>query len=243
MRVPDQTEERQAWAEQLSARLDRPMSVLGVVFVLVVLGQATATSDALTAALSVAAWLLWLVFAGEYALRLYVAPRRLRFLRRTWWQLVFLAVPFLRVLRVAQMARAARAGRVVGSAVRGSRSTGRLLSSRIGWLSSVSLIVVLGSSQLLHAFSGYRRYGDALHDAAMGTVTGAPLSADGDFARLLEVVLAVYSVVVFAALAAALGAYFLDRDEPGRAGRAAPRRDGVSPQARRVSTWCRKRLE
>ncbi|GAB3646868.1 hypothetical protein GCM10028833_09640 [Glycomyces tarimensis] len=188
------------------------MSVLGVIFVLVVLGQAVAQSAALTAVLSVAAWLLWLVFAGEYALRLYVAPHRLAFLRRTWWQLIFLAVPFLRIVRVAQMARAARFGRVVSSAVRGTRSTGRLLSSRLGWLGSLSLIVILGSSQLLHAFSGYERYGDALHDAAMGTITGEPLSAGGDFARLLEVVLAAFSVVVFATLAASLGAYFLDED-------------------------------
>ncbi|GAB3232333.1 hypothetical protein GCM10027447_28060 [Glycomyces halotolerans] len=191
-------------------RLDRPMSALGIIFVLVVLGQALAQSTALTAVLSAAAWLLWLVFAGEYALRLYIAPHRLRFLRRTWWQLVFLAVPFLRILRAAQVARAARFGRVLSSAVRGSRSAGRLLSSRIGWLSSVSLIVVLGASQLLDAFSDYERYGDALHDAAMGTITGEPLTAGGDFARVLEVVLAAYSVVVFAALAASLGAYFLD---------------------------------
>ncbi|MCC3763414.1 hypothetical protein K3N28_10050 [Glycomyces sp. TRM65418] len=218
MGIPNRAAERQDWAEELSGRLDRPMSVLGVVFVLVVLGQSMASGETLTAALSIAGWLLWLVFAGEYALRLYVAPRRVTFLRRTWWQLVFLAVPFLRILRVAQLARAARAGRVVSSAVRGSRSTGQLLSSRIGWLSSVSLIVILGSSQLLHAFSGYTRYGDALHDAAMGTMTGEPLSADGDFARLLEVLLAAYSVVVFAALAASLGAYFLNSEERARGG-------------------------
>jgi voltage-gated potassium channel len=226
VRVPKQAEDRQDWAEELAGRLDRPLSVLGIVFLLVVLGQAMATGEALTAVLSVAAWLLWLVFAGEYALRLYVAPRRLRFLRRTWWQLIFLAVPFLRVLRVAQAVRAARAGSVVSSAVRGSRSTGQLLSSRIGWLSSVSLIVILGSSQLLHAFSDYPRYADALHDAAMGTITGAALGADGDFARLLEVVLAAYSVVVFAALAAALGAYFLNRGE----GDAEAVREPSSPQ-------------
>jgi voltage-gated potassium channel len=71
--------------------------------------------------------------------------------------------------------------------------------------------VILGSSQLLEAFSGYARYADALHDAAMATITGEPLSADGDFGRLLEVLLAAYSVVVFAALAASLG-YFLNRE-------------------------------
>ncbi len=51
----------------------------------------------------------------------------------------------------------------------------------------------------------------------MTTVTGTALSAEGVFARLLEVVLAVYSVVVFATLAGALGAYFLQRNEQGTA--------------------------
>ncbi|WP_026924325.1 hypothetical protein [Glycomyces arizonensis] len=216
MRLParDEAPRRQAWAEELAGRLDRPMSVLGVIFLLVVLGQSLSESTTLTVVLSVAAWLLWLVFAGEYALRLYVAPDRWAFMRRTWWQLVFLIVPFLRVLRAAQLARAARAGRVASSAVRGSRSAGQLLSGRIGWLSSVTLIVVLSSSQLLQTFAGYTRYADALHDAAMGTITGEPLGADGDVARLLEVALAAYSVVVFAALAAALGSYFLHEGEP-----------------------------
>jgi len=46
-------------------------------------------------------------------------------------------------------------------------------------------------------------------------VSGEPLSADSGVARLLDVVLAVYSVAVFATVAGALGAYFLDRNRPG----------------------------
>ncbi|WP_199431987.1 hypothetical protein [Qaidamihabitans albus] len=202
-------ERRQSWAEELSDRLDRPMSVLGVVFLLVVLGQVVATAPALVTALSVLSWLLWSVFAGEYALRLAVAPDRAAFLRRTWWQLAFLAVPFLRVLRVLWLARAARLGRVLSSAVRGSRSAGRLLSSRVGWLAAITVIVALGASQALYLTGGYPGYGDALHDAALATVSGDPLAADGGLARVLEVLLATYSMVVFASLAATFGAYFL----------------------------------
>ena len=52
-------------------------------------------------------------------------------------------------------------------------------------------------------------YAVALHDAAYATVTGEPLSADTGLARVMELVLATYSVVVFAALAGMLGAYFV----------------------------------
>ena len=210
-RAKAETERRQSWAEELADRLDRPMSVLGVLFLLVVLGQAIATRPALTGVLSVLSWLLWLVFVGEYALRLYVAPDRRSFLRRTWWQLVFLVVPFLRFLRLAGIGRLGRLGRVLSSTVRGSRSAGRLLSSRVGWLASLSAIVALAGSQLLYAFTSYPSYAAALHDAALATITGEPVAAEGPVARGIEVVLAVYSVVVFATLAASLGAYFLQQ--------------------------------
>ncbi|WP_208325855.1 hypothetical protein [Amycolatopsis arida] len=212
MSPPRETEDRQEWAEQLAGRIDRPMSVLGLLFLLVVLGQAVAEDPPLVTVLSVAGWLLWLVFVAEYALRLYVAPRRVAFLRRTWWQLAFLVVPFLRFLRLARLGRVAR---LVSSVVRGSRSAGRLLSSRLAWLASLSAIVALAASQLLYSTGGYPSYAEALHDASLATVVGEPLTAPGGLARVVEVVLAAYSVVVFATLAAALGAYFL-REEPRR---------------------------
>jgi voltage-gated potassium channel len=62
---------------------------------------------------------------------------------------------------------------------------------------------------LLYVSGSYERYGDALHAAAMSTITGNELTATDGFARLLEVVLAVYSVAVFATLAGAVGAFFL----------------------------------
>ncbi|HEV2087674.1 MAG TPA: hypothetical protein VGR21_05130 [Cryptosporangiaceae bacterium] len=192
------------------------MSVLGIVFLLVVLAQTVARDPVLEVVFSVAGWLLWAVFAGEYALRLYVAPRRGRFLRRTWWQLIFLLVPFLRFLRLARALRFVRAGGVLTSAVRGGRSAGRLLSGRVAWLGSVTVVVILATSQLLYTVGGYPTYGQALHDAALGTITGEPLSRGGTaLGQVVEVALAAYSVVVFASLAATLGAYFLSRDPGG----------------------------
>lgn len=99
--------------------------------------------------------------------------------------------------------------RVLSAAVRGSRSAGRLLSGRVAWLVVVTGVVVLAASQLLYVTGSYEHYHDALHDAALATVTGEPLSATDGFARVLEVLLAVYSVAVFATLAGALGAFFL----------------------------------
>lgn len=201
-------------AEILARRLDGPMAGLGLIFVLVVLGQVLAEDARLVSVLSVAGWVLWCVFVAELLLRAYVARDQRRFWSRNWWQLVFLAVPFLRFARVLTALRAARVGAVVGAAVRGSRSAGRVLSSRVWWLGVVTVIVALASSQLLYALGSYDSYGAALHAAALATIAGEPLRAEDGFAQVLGVVLAAYSVVVFATVAAALGAYFL-RLAPG----------------------------
>lgn len=197
-------------AERLARRLDRPMGVLGVLFLLVVLGQLLATDPPLVTVLAVVGWLLWAVFVAEFVLRAVIARDQGRFWRRNWWQVLFLVLPFLRFARVLALVRTARVGGVLSAALRGSRSAGRLLSSRIAWVAAMTAVLVLAASQLLFVLDAYDSYGQALHEAALATITGEPLSAPGLVARVLEVALAVYSVVVFATLAGALGAYFVD---------------------------------
>ncbi len=208
-RPPD---ERDAWAQGVLDRLTPAMSALGVLFLLVVLGEQLARPGSpVSAALTVAGWLLWAAFVVEFVARVVVAPDTSQFWRRNWWQLVFLVLPFLRILRLVRAVRVLRSGRVLSSAVRSSRSAHRVLSGRVGWLGAVWAITVLSSSQLLYQFSGYARYGEALHAAALATVTGETLGRADAFSQVLEVVLAVFSVVVFATLAGSLGAFFLER--------------------------------
>ncbi|MEJ7744411.1 MAG: hypothetical protein WKF73_18835 [Nocardioidaceae bacterium] len=165
--------------EGLSRRWDRPMGALGVVFLLVVLGQTLAEDPRLVAGLAVAGWVLWLIFVGESALRAWAAADQRRFWARNWWQLVFLAVPFLRFVRALSLLRFARVGSVLSAAVRGSRSANRLLSGRVAWLAVLTGVVVLATSQLLCVLRVYDSYADALHDAALATVAAEPLAAQG----------------------------------------------------------------
>lgn len=208
-------EERDRLAERIAERMDAPVAVLGIVFLLVVLVDTVVSpAGALGTVFEIASWALWAVFALEFVLRAAIAPSTARFLRRNWWQLVFLVLPFLRFARVLarlRLARIGRMGRVLSSAVRSSRTAVTTLGSRLGWLSAVTVIVILAASQLLYAFAGVDSYADALHRAALATITGEPLRIDSGLAAVLEVVLALYSVVVFAALAGMLGAFFLER--------------------------------
>lgn len=124
----------------LARRLDKPMGVLGLLFLLLVLGQALTRDGPLATVLTVASWVLWAVFVAEFALRGWLARRCAReFWKRNWWQVIFLAVPFLRFARAATALRAARGTGVVAAAVRGSRSAGRLLTDRLAWLAVVTM--------------------------------------------------------------------------------------------------------
>lgn len=203
---------REEWAQDVLDRLTPTMSALGVLFLLVVLGEQFAQpSSGVSTLLTVVGWLLWVVFAVEFSARMVVAPSTSRFLRRNWWQLLFLVLPFLRVLRLVRAIRVLRTGRVLSSTLRSSRSVRQVLGGRVGWLAVVTAITILGSSQLLFGFGDYTSYGAALHDTALAAITGEPLGRPDPFAQVLEVLLAVFSVVVFATLAGTLGAYFLHR--------------------------------
>ncbi|WP_353827887.1 hypothetical protein [Agromyces sp. SYSU T0242] len=205
--------ERMNAAERLAKRLDRPMGILGIVFLFVVLGQVLAQDPTLVTVFSVLGWIFWAIFVAEFALRAWVA-RSAAFWRRNWWQVVFLAVPFLRFFRVLtffRVAPIARLGGVLTAGVRGSRSAGRLLSDRIAWLAAVTAVVILAASQLHYLTGDGISYGEALYETALATVTGAPLEGDSPLTRILHVALSVYSVVVFATLAGSLGAYFLQK--------------------------------
>lgn len=207
-------EEREEIAEAIIEELDRPMAALGIVFLLLVLAETLIDPrGAVGTTFQVMSWLIVAVFTAEFVLRLYIAPSRGKFLRRNWTQLVFLFLPFLRVFRVLRglrFLRFGRAGKILSSALRVTRTAGRRLRGRIAWLATVTSTVVLAASQLLYEFGDVQPYSEALYRAAMATVTGEPTTIAG-MGRLVDVVLAGYSVVVFAALASIMGAFLIER--------------------------------
>ena len=206
----------------LAERLDLPITVLGVVFGLVVLAETISRpTGSVSTAFQIVGWILWAVFAGEFVLRLFIAPSKSDFLKRSWWQLIFLALPFLRFLRVIRLGRllrlgrVGRLGRVISAAVRGTRTAGRRLRGRLAWLVATTAIVVLASSQILFEIGAYPSYTAALRAAALAATAGEPLAVEGP-AQLLEVALVIFSVAVFATLAGSIGAFLLEREPAER---------------------------
>jgi voltage-gated potassium channel len=195
-------------SERVAAALDVPVSIAGILFVLVVIASNLTPPEAEWRWMwDVAIWVLWALFVAEFVTRMVVARSTSQFMRQHWWQAVFLAVPFLRFMRA--FTRGARVARAFTSSVRGTRTAGHALGSRIAYLGAATVGVILAASQILFEFGQGITYGDALHGAAYSTISGQPLRMEGTLARVTEIVLALYAVVLFASLAGTVGAYFL----------------------------------
>ena len=223
--------EREQLAADLYARLHPAMGVLGVLFLVLVLAQRPAREgSALQVALLVATWSLWLVFIAEYVLRLVIASDTAAFIRRTWWQLALLLAPVLMLFRALLILRVARPTRVALAAFRGGRSARATLTGRAAWLAVVTAIVVFVAADTLHGVAEVEPYSAALHAAALATITGEPTGSTRGIAQVLDVVLALYAVVFFAALAGIVGAFFVTKG--GADGGEPPSSDALSPSAR-----------
>ena len=209
--------DRELLAERIAAELDAPVTVAGILLVLIIVADGlTPPTAEWRWVFEVASWALWSLFVVEFLARMVVAPSTSAFLRRNWWQVVFLVLPFLRFLRA--LTRSARVGRAVATSVRSTRSAGRTLGSRVAYLGAATIGVVLAGSQVLYEFGPGITYGEALHDVAFATISGEPFGLDGAVASTLELVLALYATVLFATLAGSLGAFFLERTGERRRG-------------------------
>ena len=205
---------REQRAEQIAAHLDLPVTVGGVLLVLIVIAdRSTPAGTTLSTVWTVASWALWGLFVVEFILRAVIARSLRLFLRRNWWQVLFLAMPFLRFLRV--LSRSARLMRGMTTSARVSRTAARNLTGRVGLLISVTFGVILAGTEILFEFGATDAYVTALHDVALAAISSEPLADPSAVASWLEIVLALYATVVFAALAGSLGAFYLQRqNEP-----------------------------
>ena len=205
-------------ATRLERTLDIPMAVLAAVWAALVAYELVAPRHHLEW-LSVVSNVIWVIFAVELAVKLAVSRRPVHFLRRNWPSVFFLLLPALRMFRIVRAFRAVRllpAARVVGSSYRAVGTARGLLQGRLQFLLVLTGVVVFGSAQLLFVLERGREgavetLGDALWFTANGAIAGTlvyePVTLAG---RLLAIALSGYAIVVFASLAATLGAFFVE---------------------------------
>jgi voltage-gated potassium channel len=214
----DELTPRERLATLVESRLDIPMAALALVWAGLVAYELIAPREQL-GTLGVVGNVIWAIFGIELLVKLVVSGHPWRFLRRHWPSVLFLVLPVLRVLRVARAVRAVRvlpAARVVGSSYRAVGTAKGLLTGRLQFLAAATAVTVFGGGQLLFVLERGRTdaltsLGDALwwsaNLAIASNLVHEPVTLVG---RLLAIVLSAYAIVVFASLAASLGAFFVE---------------------------------
>src|SRR5205823_2818796 len=84
------------------------MAIFGLVWTFLLILEFT---RGLAPPLVSASRVIWGVFAIDFAAELFVAPQKLRYLKRHWLVAISLAVPVVRIARLAALFRVARAAR------------------------------------------------------------------------------------------------------------------------------------
>jgi voltage-gated potassium channel len=174
------------------------------------------------------ATVIWAVFIVDFGVKMVLAPRKLRYLRRNWLAAVSLAIPALRifriahvvrVLRVARVGRSLRLVRVVSSVNRSMRALGSSLSRRgFGYVIALTSLVTLGGAAGMFAFEqdtpgGLTSYGEAIWWTAMVMTTlGSQFWPETFEGRVLGLFLALYAIGVFGYVTATLATFFIGRD-------------------------------
>lgn len=221
---PPEQAERLATLAALEDWLETPMLILSFLWLVMVVYELAAGSSEL---LETFGTVVWIAFILEFALRLALAPEKLRFLRRNWLTVIALVVPAfrllrgLRLLRLARVVRGARLVRIVGTANRGMNALRASLRRRgLGYvLAGTALVILLGAGGMM-AFEpatevegGFTHYGEALWWTAMLlTSLGSeywPRTAEG---RILCFLLALYGFAVFGYITASFASFFVGRD-------------------------------
>lgn len=161
----------------------------------------------------------------DFTAKLWLAPRKARFLRTHWISLLGLLVPTLRIfsfLRLARLGRALPAVRAVTTSTRAARSGTRLFRSCLSYLAGLTSIGTLTLAELAYLAES-RPHGtlptfwSALIWAS-ATVVGQSLTVNPvtGWGQLLLIAGLGLGVVTISTLAGAVGAYLLRAPDSAR---------------------------
>ncbi|HSP25018.1 MAG TPA: ion transporter [Saliniramus sp.] len=227
--IEDDEEQKERWRilAQLEEWLEMPMLVLSFIWLSMVIVELIWTTSGLFEMLGT---VIWIIFIGEFVLRLVLAPDKIRFIKRNPITLVALLAPafrFLRALRFLRLTRGLRLVRIVGTANRGINALRNSFSRRgLGYvLGTTAVLTVLGAAGMLafepatEVAEGFTSYADALWWTAMlMTTMGSdfwPQTAEG---RVLALLISLYGLAVFGYITASFATFFIGQEAQAQDG-------------------------
>jgi voltage-gated potassium channel len=235
------------------------LTVLALVMIpLIVLPLAMDLSLGTESAVLVIDYLIWAVFAAEYANKLYLAPNRRQFVVRHIPDLIIVLVPMLRPLRVLRSVRLLRLVRLAlltGLAAKGLREARNILRRRgLNWVLLIVLVLNLLAAATVLEFergdpdANIDSYPEALWWAVTTITTVGygdrfPMSSAG---RGVAVVLMIAGIAMFGVITASIAAYFVEQkaeeDLAGRLDQIMERLDGIETRLTNQDEQPRERV-
>jgi voltage-gated potassium channel len=225
--------ERYEALNALEEWLEGPIVFLGFVWLIILLIELIWTLNRI---LETAAIVIWAIFILDFCLRFFLAPKKLKYLKRNWLTAISLVVPALRIFRIFHALRVLRAARAVrgirlirvfGSLNRGIKALKASLGRR-GFIYVVilTLIITFVGAAGMYTFessarggNGFITYGESLWWTAMiMTTLGSaewPITFEG---RVLGFFLSLYAFTIFGYVTATLATFFIDRDAQNEEG-------------------------
>lgn len=216
--------ERNEVLEQLEDLLETPMLLLGFGWLALLIVELIWGLNPLLEVISNA---IWIAFILDFALRFFLAPHKIAYLKQNWLTVLSLLLPALRVFRISRVLRILRATRglrlvrVISSLNRGMSALRASMNRRgFGYVVALTLVVTLVGAAGMYAFEsntpeggGLNNYGAALWWTAMlMTTMGSEYWPQTPEGRVLCFILSLYAFAVFGYVTATLATFFVGRD-------------------------------
>lgn len=215
-------DERFELLDNVQAILEPAMTVLGLVFLVLLFLDYTASgvSERNQGRIDTALQVIWAIFVLDFAVRFIIAPAKLAFLKDNWLGALSLALPFLRPLRVFRAARALRSFslvRLLGGINRGIRVLRKVTRGRqFAYVGAITVLVTLAGAVGALSFdrgianAPIQTFGDALWwAAAMVTTINNETYVVSTEARVIAILLRVFAVSVFGFITASIASYLI----------------------------------
>jgi voltage-gated potassium channel len=203
-----------------------PMLALSVAIIpLLAIPLVMQLSETQRTAFTVVDVVIWVLFAAEYFVRLYLAPRKRHFMAHNILDLALVVVPFLRPLRAMRALRALRLLRLATALLfvaRGIKASRRALMRHglvyvllVAALVMVAGVIVIRDVEAGHPESKIDSWGAATWwtfetVATAGSETPWPSSSEG---QIVRVVLVLSGLALFGLITASLASWFVEVEE------------------------------
>jgi len=197
-----------------------PMAFLALAIIpLLIITFAVELSTEAEAAVWTIDWIIWSIFALDLGIRTYLAERRLNYLLHHWYDVLIVALPFLRPLRVLRSVRVLRVARLAPFIVKATANTADLFRNRgIQWVVGAGVLAVFATAGVTYLLERNAE-GGTIDDPgtalwwAVSTVTTVgygdtfPVTPEG---RGIAVFLMLLGVAFFAWVTASVAAFLVE---------------------------------